>query len=136
MKIKFTVYGKPVPQARAIVTTRGSKPHGYYPERCERWREAVQWSVKAERPKMLGGALSLKAIFYLPKPKSKPQSEKYPTSQKGGDLKNYVSALEDALEGICYENDAQIVQHNTLKVYCMDEGQKPRVEIEITELEH
>ena len=139
MKIKFTVYGKPVPQARAIVTTRGSKPHGYYPERCENWREAVGWTAKSQHPKpiLLTGALLLKVIFWLPKPKSKSEFERYPTTQRGGDLKNFVSGIEDALEGICFANDAQIVQHNTLKIYCTKHGDtKPRVEIEIMELEH
>lgn len=144
MKINFTVYGKPIPQARAIVTTRGSKPHGYYPKRCEDWREIIGWTAKSNAISATGkvsvllkGALALKAVFYLPKPKSKPRSEKYPTTQREGDLKNYVSALEDALEGICFINDAQIVQHNTLKVYCsQNDGEKPRIEIEITELEH
>ena len=139
MKQCFTIYGKPIPQARASVTTKGRKPHGFYPERCENWRETIQWSVKGSNPKPieLKGALSLKAIFYLPRPKSRPVSEQYPTSQREGDLKNFTSGLEDALQGLCFKDDAQIVQHNTLKVYQPDgHGSVGRVEIEITELEH
>ena len=139
VKQYFTIYGKPIPQARAIVTTKSGKPHGYYPTRCENWRKTIQWSVKGSQPRpvVLKGALSLKAIFYLPSAKSRPVSEKYPTSQREGDLKNYTTALEDALKNICFKNDAQIVQHNTLKVY-LAPGTigSPRVSMEIAELEH
>jgi crossover junction endodeoxyribonuclease RusA len=47
---------------------------------------------------------------------------------KRGDLDNTLKALVDSMQGICYENDSQIVE---IHAYRKDDKVNPRVEIEI-----
>ena len=133
MKIRFTVYGKPIAQPRPRRAWQG---HFYSnPEKLEQWKYNVGWEAKALKHPLLDGALAMKAIFYLPKPKSTSRKVKYPIVRPDGD--NFEKPIMDALEKICYKNDSQIVDGHWLKVYCSkDDGEKPRVEIEIAELEH
>jgi len=63
--------------------------------------------------KKLTGPLKMDVIFYLRRPKS--VKLKYP--DKRPDLDNYVKAIGDALEGICYLDDAQVVTSCASKMY-------------------
>lgn len=47
-----------------------------------------------------------------------------------GDLSNTIKVLEDALQGICYENDSQIVEIHTKR---FDDKANPRAEVFISE---
>lgn len=49
--------------------------------------------------------------------------------QKSGDLSNRIKVLEDALEGVCYENDSQIVEMHAFRYY---DKSNPRVELILT----
>jgi len=51
--------------------------------------------------------------------------------RKIGDLMNIDKALADALEGIFYVNDRQIVEHHA---YLRDDKNNPRVEVEVRPL--
>ena len=49
--------------------------------------------------------------------------------RKSGDLTNRLKVLEDALQGVLYLNDSQIVESHS---YRYDDKHNPRVEVEIT----
>jgi len=49
-----------------------------------------------------------------------------------GDLDNYCKCMFDALQGICYENDNQIVE---FQAYRDDDKDNPRVEFLVYEIE-
>lgn len=51
--------------------------------------------------------------------------------RKSGDLDNRLKVLLDALQGIVYVNDSQIVQ---LHAYRFDDRRNPRVEVSIEEI--
>lgn len=64
------------------------------------------------------GAVRLTMRFYRPR--------------KAGDLDNMQKGLLDALNGICWHDDRQIVE---LHAYRHDDKRNPRVEVEITEVD-
>jgi crossover junction endodeoxyribonuclease RusA len=51
--------------------------------------------------------------------------------QRRGDLLNFEKVLCDALEGVAYVNDSQIIEAH---FYLRDDKHNPRVEVEVTEI--
>ncbi|MBF0342774.1 MAG: RusA family crossover junction endodeoxyribonuclease, partial [Nitrospirae bacterium] len=82
--------------------------------------------------------LFMSLMFYVPRPQShtnkRGQPTKawraYPTSKP--DLSNYIKGIEDALNGIAYHDDAQIVSESPHKRYA--DGIEPCVRIQIREV--
>ena len=70
----------------------------------------------------LKGAVRIRATFYKRKPRKV-------TSRMWGDVDNHLKSVLDALNGICYVDDAQVVEVTGRK--CHGE---PRVLIELEEL--
>lgn len=135
MKISLTVYGKPVPQGRPRFARVGGFVKPYDPQKSGSWKDSIKWQAIQQKAPMLVGALAMKLIFCLDKPKSTPRKVLYPA--KKPDLDNFIKAVEDALEGVCYKNDSQIVQIQAIKAYCAkDYEERPCVKIEIVELQH
>lgn len=128
-RIEFTVYGNPVPKARARTVRRGGKTITYTPEKTEAWEDMIRLQILKHKPeKLIDGALRLKATFYLQKGKSLPKKRKYPETKP--DLDNLEKCLLDAMEGIIYTNDSRIVDKDMGKRY----GDPPRVEVELEEI--
>lgn len=85
---------------------------------------------------LLQGPLKLSVTFYLPRPKGhfgarglKPSAPIYPTVKP--DVTKLLRAVEDALTGIVWRDDAQIVSQFAQKVY----GEPARTEIHISQKE-
>lgn len=99
------------------------------------WRERV---ALAAHNAMLGrpvfdGAVSVRLIFVLPRPKSTPKS-RTPAAVKRPDLDKLERAVLDALTGICFEDDSQVVNlHGLKRIAEIGEtaGVGVRVEIEL-----
>jgi len=130
-KIEFTVYGRSVPMARPrVVRGKDGRSHTFNPQNCTDWKQSIALQALPHRPKeLLKGALEIDCVFYLLKPKSAPKKRLYPTGKP--DIENYSKALLDALEGIMYANDSQIVTLRALKAY----DDPPRVVVILKELE-
>ena len=79
--------------------------------------------------------ISIRAVFGVPKSYSKARTKaclegrEWPT--KKPDTDNIEKGIYDALNGLAYEDDKQIVMTSTVKVY----GPEARVEVIIEELE-
>ena len=127
MTISFTVYGNPVPKARArTVRLKNGFTTTYTPKKTEQWEDMIRLQILKHRPeKLLDSAIALKAVFVLQRPKSIPKKRKYPETKP--DLDNLLKSLTDAMEGIIYTNDSRIVKKEVEKVY----GDPPRVEVEV-----
>ena len=118
--VAFIVPGQPVPQgAIRYVPVRG-RLRGVHAsgKRLKRWRDAVSWEAvraRGERP----------IPFPKPKPVSlfaafrmrRPQRPKAPWPIVTPDLQHLVRAIEDAMSGILYDDDSQIVRLEARKEY-------------------
>lgn len=133
---EFTIPGIPVPQGRA---RRGRGKTMYDPPKSRAYKEYVSLVAMKHKPKELyEEALFMRAKIYRPIPKSMTKKDrklaiagiKRPIVKP--DNSNYIKGIEDALNGIIYKDDSQIVDHDISKFYSDD----PRVEIEIRELDH
>ena len=127
MTISFTVYGNPIPKARArTVRLKNGFTTTYTPKKTEQWEDMIRLQILKHRPeKLLDSAIALKAVFVLQRPKSIPKKRKYPETKP--DLDNLLKSLTDAMEGIIYTNDSRIVKKQVEKIY----GDPPRVEVEV-----
>ncbi|MBE3586550.1 MAG: RusA family crossover junction endodeoxyribonuclease [Thermoanaerobacter sp.] len=127
--IHFTVYGHPVPKARArVVRTKNGKTVSYTPGRTADWENSIRAQALACRQEKLlngplDGPLVVAMTFYLLRPKSRPKREKWPDRRP--DLDNLVKSVKDALNGIIWTDDARIVDMRARKRY----DSQPRVEI-------
>lgn len=117
-KIVFEVLTEPVPLARP----RFARGRMYLPQKSRDYRKILQKAARSamDNFKPLTGALFCHLNFYR---KFKATSRNY------GDLDNHVKAVFDALNGICYGDDAQIVRFSAAKN--TDKVEPPRIEVEI-----
>lgn len=124
--------GEPVPASRPRVTQGGA--HTYTPERYARHKRAI--AARALGAKHLGaGPLHLDVRFYLPIPSSSSRvareemrtGSRRPIGRNSGDFDNLAKACADALNTLCYDDDAQIVSASIAKLY----GEDPRTEIRL-----
>ena len=126
--IAFTVYGNPVPKARArTVRLKNGMTTTFTPGKTADWESMIRLQTLEHKPdKLLDQALAIKAVFVLQRPKSVPKKRQYPETKP--DLDNLLKSLTDAMEGIIYTNDSRIVK----KVVSKEYGDPPRVEVEVT----
>lgn len=119
--IRITIPYIPTAKGRPKFTRRG---FAYTPKKTRDYEKYVKQIALRYKPKeLLTGALEVRFYFYRPIPKS--FSKKNRELALCGrlrpkikpDLTNYTKAAEDALEGIIYKNDAQIVDEHLHKYY-------------------
>ena len=100
--------------------------HGRIIEDCKKnkdWRACVALSAFEHFPSPLLGALSVAITFYMPRPKGhfrkdgslKPKAPMYHTTKP--DTTKLVRSTEDALTGIAWHDDAQVVEQRASKRY-------------------
>ena len=109
---EFTVPGDPVPQSRPRVTRSG---HVYYADRIVRYRREVVLAARAARLPLREGPvwLGIEAVFQRPKAHYKRTNVRtdaaaFPFSR--GDCSNLAKGIEDALLGVAYKDDSQVVE--------------------------
>lgn len=79
--------------------------------------ELVYWTTRDAGLDLLQGDVSLTLRLYRP--------------QKRGDLDNRIKVLLDALQGVAYKDDEQVVE---LHAFRHDDKENPRVEIVVEKL--
>jgi len=137
VSISFTVYGKPVAKGRARVTIRGGFARAYTPDKTVRYEKLIAHEARLA---MLGKALfegpvSMMLSIYLCIPRAWNKKKRlsaingdiYPITKPDSD--NICKGVSDALNGIIYKDDSQIVDHLISKRYC----DNPRIEVIIKE---
>ena len=103
----------------------------YDPATSREWQQHVRVQALAAlggRPRLLEGPLDLTLSFEFVRPKSAPRRRVWPDRKP--DLSNCLKAVEDALAGVAYRDDAQIVRMTLDKHY----GPEPGVAIRLTPL--
>lgn len=116
----------PIPKGRPRMTKRG---HVYTPDKTRRHESDLKlWATKQMNGrKPMDCPLFVRALFFLERPKT--SRRHHPTVKP--DLDNFIKCL-DALNGICWEDDSQIVRIEAQKLYAMDQA-GPRISILIQE---
>lgn len=137
-KIAFRVLGKPIPQSRP----RHGKYHDYYDPKIVEYRERVKasalealahftnWDGSTEKP------LDMYLFIALPIPASW-SKKKQCMAQEGlilpttkPDSSNILKGVEDALNGVVYKDDSQIVRTHVVKMYAFN----PAIQVVIQEV--
>lgn len=125
--VAFTVQGKPATAGskRGFINRKSGKV--MMVDTCKRgpnWRNDVRAAFNATHEAMMEGPLALVVTFYLDRPKAhwhKDGSvrEKFANARPitKPDSTKLVRAIEDALNGIAWKDDAQIVDQKVLKHY-------------------
>lgn len=137
MKVDFFVPGQPQGKGRAKVTTRGRYAHAYTPAKTVAYEDLIKTFFYNNDCQHLNGMLKLtvKAFYKIPQSFSR---KKRNDALNGNlapltkpDVDNILKVVCDALNGIAYEDDKQIVYQEIYKYY----DEVPRLQIEIKEVE-
>jgi Holliday junction resolvase RusA-like endonuclease len=141
--IRFTVYGtaQPAGSKRAF-----HRPGMRFPvvvdanPKAKGWKGSVSWEAARAMDGMpvLAGPLILEAVFYRVRPKGhftpkgalRPSAPVCPTGKP--DVLKLTRGLEDAMTGIVYRDDSQIVEHRRVR---KEYGEPARVEVIVECLE-
>ena len=131
-KISFTVPGQPQGKLRP----RWSRTRMYSPQKTVDYETYIKEMFVISYPDfvLLEGALeiTIKAWMMIPKSTSKKRAklmiDRVIRPDKKPDWDNLSKVVGDALEGLAYKNDAQIVDGILHKYYTM----QPRLEVKIT----
>jgi len=122
MIYNFRIFGDPVSQGRPRFFVRKKGGVGCEdPAKSKDWKQNVinQILVSNGRPekfKFIDGPITLTLNFFMPRPKSLPKKVKHHI--KRPDLDNLVKAIKDALSGLLYKDDSQIIELIATKEYC------------------
>lgn len=138
--INFVVPGEPTAQGRPRFSTAGGFVKAYDPEKSRNYKTFVKCLAKEAAEKQ-GWEFTEKPLFVriiavlsIPASKSKKFKQRvndgleFPT--KKPDVDNIFKTVTDAMSGILYKDDKQIVFANIAKTY----GEQPRVEVHLEEL--
>lgn len=96
------------------------------------WRERVALAVHNEHWPLLSGPVAVDLTFVMPRPKSTPKT-RTPPAIKRPDLDKMIRAVLDALTGITFADDAQVVELVANKRLA-DPGCQPGVWITVADL--
>lgn len=122
LDIEPVAKGRPRFDRRGVVRT---------PETTRRFERELRLMVRPHAPRSpILGAIKLVCAFYLIPPKRKVRE--YPTVKPDGD--NLLKAVKDALNGIMWVDDAQVIECQFFKFYDWT-ARRGRIEITIEEME-
>ena len=114
------VYGDPVaqgrPRARTFQHGGRTRVSVYDPATSRDWKRTVLAQVLPHKPAApVDGPLRLQLEVYVRRPASYPRRITHPVRRP--DLSNYLKAVEDALGGVVYWDDAQLVELMVSKTF-------------------
>ena len=136
---KAVVLGEPVAQGRPRFSRQGGFVKAYDPAKSRDYKQYVRLVASEDAPEApVTGAvvLSLKIYRAVPKSMSKRKREAAlagrlrPTTKP--DVSNVLKGVEDALKGVWYADDSQIVGYGVLGKWY---AERPRIEIAMQVLE-
>ena len=140
MIVRFVVPGDPVPQG-SMYSPKGTTKMLH--SKKGKGRTVAQWRKAAKevaflamrRKKLIDGPVSVRVVFYLERPVSRPKAAFH---DRKPDLDKLCRALGDALEGIVLTQDSRIVHWDAEKRYAddfwNDAGGCPCAEVRVEEI--
>ena len=112
----FYILGDPRPQGRPRFYKRGNFIGVCDPKESRNYKQTLAAQIAAQNPVYIqDGAISLECEFIFARPKTLPK--KVVDHTKKPDLDNLLKALKDAMTGIVWHDDAQIVSLSARKDY-------------------
>ncbi len=134
MIIDFTIPGEPKGKGRP----RFGKGHTYTPDDTENYETFVKicYAKNARKPFPADSRIKMTVMAYFGIPASKPKYIKQAMAKgdilpaKTPDVDNIAKIICDALNGLAYKDDKQIVELHVSKFYAED----PRVEVYMEEI--
>ena len=115
--VSFYTPGIPAPQGSKTGYIRGGRVVLVESsKKVKPWREAVALVARRHCPEPLDGPVRVTVDFIMPRPKSLPKRVKQHV--KRPDLDKLLRSTNDALTGIAYQDDSQIVSIHGTKHYC------------------
>ena len=79
------------------------------------FKRAVQLIAKSQIDYPLEGPLRCEICFFIKRPKT--VKDKYPISRRSGDVDNHSKSVLDALNGLAFTDDSQIISLTASKYY-------------------
>lgn len=133
--LDFTVYVKAVGKGRPRLTTRGGYAHAYTPEKTRKFETLVGWAARRamcqRSPVASGRAVFVQITVSLIPPLSWSRKRRSDVlgafCPKRPDVDNGAKAILDAMNGIVYEDDAQVAGLIVQKFY----AEKDEINIKI-----
>ena len=131
--VRFEVYGVPQPQgsSRAFVTKTGRAVVTSANKNLRPWRDQVAWEAREamDGSPPLTGAVCVEVVFWLARPKSVKRLS--PTVKP--DVDKLLRGVLDALTGVAFVDDAQVVDVDVSKRYCNEHVKNPCAGITVME---
>lgn len=118
----FSLPVQPVAKGRPrVVRLKNGASHSFTPDKTVDAEERIRWHLREQGAVLYpaGVALDVTMVFHCPRPKTLPK--KVTHNVKRADLDQYCKLLMDALNGIVYPDDAQVVTIRARKVYAEGE---------------
>lgn len=119
---KTTIEMTPVAKQRPRLTRTGK---AYTPRETRDAENLIKNHIFTTRPPRFEGPVAIVTRYVLSRPSSAPKKRKWP--QVRPDLDNFLKLTLDALNGILFHDDGQVVSLAAQKEY----GDPPRVEITV-----
>lgn len=126
------IQGKPAPQPRprGRVVQKGRRHIVVMYSPVTPWRrqvrQSLQNSIQPSWP--LTEALAVSLEFHVERPKCAP-NRPWPTVKTSGDVDNLAKAVLDAMNGLVFEDDAQVCDLRVMKIYT---DKEPGVYVSVT----
>ena len=137
-KIKLTFEGNPVSQGRPRFARKGAFVQTYDPEPSKKAKLKIrQQALQMANGEIFEGAIMVELYFFRDIPKSFSKQKKIQAADgvlrplTKPDTDNYIKLVLDAINGVFYKDDSQVVEVIGRKFY----AEEPRTEIIITSLE-
>lgn len=138
----FTVFGTAAPQGSKRLLGKVMVESS---RRVHPWRSDVRTAALQNKPARwdMTMPVSVELVFWFPRPAShygikagisylKPTAPIEPVSSRVGDLDKLCRAILDALTGVAYLDDRQVVELDARKAYLMGRDAAPYTQITIT----
>jgi Holliday junction resolvase RusA-like endonuclease len=112
----FDLVIEPQPKLRPKFSRRGASVVAYTPAKTRSYEALLKaLSLKHRPEKLIEGPIDLRLVFFLTKPKT--SKNRLPIVRP--DLDNYIKAVKDALNGVFWKDDSQIVFIEATKMYSL-----------------
>ena len=121
--ISFRVNGLPVPQgSMKVINGRVLHSQG---SALAVWRSMIGWEAKLAKATPHEYPVKITINFIMPRPKT----VKRPYPSVAPDLDKLIRAVLDGLTGIAYDDDSQVVEIHSRKIYGASVGAEILLEI-------